>query len=80
MRAQMSEISGHEVLFRLWSGMCKKSVGYVGARSTGALKRTPRGMLFCEGLRSLARTRKLGLEVVVSQKATIRADLNMLWQ
>ena len=36
-------------------------------------------MLFCEGLRSLARTRKL-VRLLLRRKATIGADLNMLWQ
>ena len=58
-----------------------KSVGYEGARRrmTATLKRTSGGVLFCEGLRSLARTRKLG-RLLLRRKATIGADLNILWQ
>ena len=61
-----------------------KSVGYVGAlrTMTAALKRTlgGGGGLFCEaGLHSLASTRKL-VRLLPRRKATIGADLNMLWQ
>ena len=43
------------------------------------LKRTSGGVLFCEGLRSLAHTRKL-VRLLLRRKAAISADLNMLWQ
>ena len=44
------------------------------------LKRTSGGLLFCEGLRSLARTRKL-VRLLLRRKAKqLSADLNMLWQ
>ena len=58
-----------------------KPVGCVGARRTmtAALKRTSEGVLFCKGLRSLARTRKLVM-LLARRKATIGVDLNMLWQ
>ena len=46
---------------------------------TATLKRTSGGVLFCERLRSLARTRKL-VRLSLRRKATIGADLNMLWQ
>jgi len=36
-------------------------------------------MLFCEGLRSWARTRKM-VRLLLRRKATIGADLKMLWQ
>lgn len=36
-------------------------------------------MLFCEGLRILARTRKL-VRLLLRRKATIGADLKTLWQ
>ena len=64
-----------------------KPVGYV-ARDTclhveqwlpAALKRASGGMLSCEGLCNLARTGKL-LRLLPRRKATVGADLNMLWQ
>ena len=42
-------------------------------------EKNPRGMLFCEGLRILARTRKL-VRLLLRRKATIGADLKTLWQ
>ena len=61
-----------------------KSVGYVGARRTmtNTLKRTSEGVggvFFGRGLRSLARRRKL-VRLLLRRKATIAADLNILWQ
>ena len=35
--------------------------------------------MFCEGLRSLARTRKMP-RLLLRRKATVDADMNMLWQ
>ena len=35
--------------------------------------------MFCEGLPSLARTRKLPM-LLLRQKATVGADMNMLWK
>ena len=59
----------------------RKPVGYVGTRRTmaAAFKSLGRGggMLFREGLRSLARTRKL-LRLLLRWKGTIGAHLNML--
>ena len=37
------------------------------------------GVLFCEGLCNLARAKKL-VRLLLRRKATIAADLNMLWQ
>ena len=59
-----------------------KLVGYVVTlkRVAAALKSLGGGgwcMLFCEGLRSLARTREL-LRLLLRRKATKGADLNML--
>ena len=36
-------------------------------------------MLFCEGLHGFTRTRRL-VRFLLRRKATINADLNMLWQ